>query len=129
MVAVVAAVLFSANRTFVLHGTFTLRDTSYSSFGGSSVYTHNDGSCSGTGGYNDIAEGASVQVYDAAGKVIATGVLGASDMVSSECVFTLLVPEVPTGEEFYQVEVTNRGKVTVTAEEAKAGKVALTLGN
>lgn len=121
VVAVVGGVLFNLNRTFALHGTFVLSDIS-------GVDLHDDGSCSGTGGYSDIAEGASVQVYDAAGKVLAVGALESSTGIELVCGFEFSVPEVPTGEEFYQVEVTHRGKITVTAEEAKAGEVALTLG-
>jgi hypothetical protein len=41
----------------------------------------------------------------------------------------VVVSNVPTGEKFYQVEVTHRGKVTVTADDAKAGRVSLSLGN
>jgi len=86
--------------------------------------------CTGSGGYSDIAEGASVTVYDAAGKARAIGSLQHSDRMSTgACSFAITVPDVPDGEQIYQVEVTHRGKVSVTADAAKAGLVSLQLGN
>ncbi|MFB7665374.1 hypothetical protein ACFC1R_15720 [Kitasatospora sp. NPDC056138] len=81
--------------------------------------------CSGRGGYADITEGAGVTVYDASGRVVGEGSLPAgakADLTS--CVFPFSVPDVPEGSEHYQVEVAHRGKPTVSAEDAKAGKFA-----
>jgi len=44
------------------------------------------------------------------------------------CAFTFSVPDVPAGESFYQVEVTHRGKINVSAEDARNGSTALSLG-
>lgn len=110
----------SAPNTFTLLGTFSLYGTSSTS----------GGSCHGTGGYSDIADGASVTVYDAAGKVDAVGAITKPQQTGLlGCAFSVVVSNVPTGEKFYQVEVTHRGKVTVTADDAKAGRVSLSLGN
>ncbi|MFF7329677.1 hypothetical protein [Streptomyces sp. NPDC008150] len=80
-------------------------------------------------GYDDITEGASVTVYGAAGDVIATGSLGHSESVSyGTCNFDVSVPDVPKGEKFYKVEVSHRGTVQLSAEEAEGGKFAATLG-
>jgi hypothetical protein len=38
------------------------------------------------------------------------------------------VAGVPEGSKFYQVEVSHRGKITVSSAEAKAGKFAASLG-
>lgn len=84
--------------------------------------------CTGYSGYEDIAEGASVTVYDSAGKVVATGALGVGKPDSAACVFPVRVPDVPGGSKFYRVEVSHRGQITVTAAEAKAGKFAASLG-
>jgi hypothetical protein len=35
---------------------------------------------------------------------------------------------VPGGHDFYQVEVSHRGKIAVSGDEARAGAVGLTLG-
>ncbi|MEV4315188.1 hypothetical protein [Actinocrispum sp. NPDC049592] len=105
--------------TFILRGTFQLTDGVTSSGTG----------CAGYRGYNDIAEGAGVTVYNAAGAVVATGELGDSTYNGSVCTFKLVIVNVPDGEKFYQVEVTHRGKISVPEADAKAGLVALTLGN
>lgn len=84
--------------------------------------------CTGYSGYEDIAAGASVTVYDSAGKVVATGALGTGKPKSAACVFPVRVPEVPGGSKFYRVEVSHRGQITVTAAEAKAGEFAASLG-
>jgi hypothetical protein len=105
--------------TFTLRGTFELNEGS----------TRIDSGCEGYRGYNDIAKGAGVTVYNAVGAVVAKGELGDSTYTGSVCAFKLFVVDVPDGEKFYQVEVTHRGKITVPAEDAKAGRVALTLGN
>lgn len=88
--------------------------------------------CGGKDGYDDINRGASVTVYDAAGKVVAKGELGEGKFVGQKandpCAFPFSVANVPAGESFYQVEVSHRGKVTVEQKEAQAGGVSLTLG-
>ncbi|MFJ3083065.1 hypothetical protein ACIPJG_25380 [Streptomyces halstedii] len=105
--------------TFTLTGTFTLTD------GARRVGQDN---CRGTGGYDDINEGTSVTVYDGTGAIAATGNLGTSDYATGYCVFDISVADVPKGEKFYQVEVSHRGKVQLTAEEAEGGQLAATLG-
>ncbi|MEX2970410.1 hypothetical protein [Streptomyces sp. C184] len=86
--------------------------------------------CTGYKGYDDISEGASVTVYDTGSKLIAKGALGAGnpDGVSGVCEFHVKVPDVPKGEKFYQVEVSHRGKISATAEEAERGEFAASLG-
>jgi hypothetical protein len=69
-----------------------------------------------------------VTVYDSAGKVVATGSLGTGKPKSAGCVFPVSVAGVPGGSKFYQVEVSHRGKITVSSAEAKAGKFAASLG-
>ncbi|MBK3584285.1 hypothetical protein JHN49_11305 [Streptomyces sp. MBT57] len=84
--------------------------------------------CYGTDGYDDIEEGTSVTVYDGAGDITATGILGTSTYAGGLCVFDIAIDNVPTGEKFYQVEVSHRGKVHLTADEAEAGKLSVSLG-
>ncbi|MEU5496163.1 hypothetical protein [Streptomyces griseofuscus] len=86
----------------------------------------------GGGGTGDIVPGAPVSVYDADGKVVAQGKLGAGELLDASssvpCRFTVTVPDVPGGSKFYQVEVSNRGKVTVSEADAQAGRFAASLG-
>lgn len=117
----------SATDRFDLAGTLLLNGrTSHDGSGG----------CVGSGGYSDITEGAPVTVYDSTGTVIATGQLGGGDdrgwtptadtERSNQCWFTFTV-SVPNAD-FYQVEVSHRGKQTYKRSQAQSGSIALTLG-
>ncbi|MFE2563051.1 hypothetical protein [Streptomyces mirabilis] len=111
----------STPTTFTLNGTMTLT--------GDNIPTGDTNEdCTGYSGYDDIAKGASVTVYDSTGKVVATGSLGTGKPKSAACGFPVAVPGVPEGSKFYQVEVSHRGKITVSSAEAKAGKFAASLG-
>ncbi|MFD5899126.1 hypothetical protein [Streptomyces sp. NPDC060366] len=106
--------------TFDLTGEFTLTEGAVS-----------DGmeGCEGTGGFDDIAMGTSVTVYDAAGTIIATDSLVLSEWDGAgSCTFDISVSDVPTGEDFYQVEISHRGKIQLSAAEAEAGEFAGSLG-
>ncbi|MFJ9638657.1 hypothetical protein [Streptomyces sp. NPDC101178] len=107
-----------APTTFTLTGAFALTDGA----------TEDDEGCSGTGGYDDIAEGASVTVYNGAGEIAATGNLGTATYVAGICLFDVSIGDVPKGEKFYQVEVSRRGKIQLTAKEAESGDFSATLG-
>lgn len=125
--------------SFDLNGSMTLLQSSsygssYSSYGSSSYsssayYLSGDGSCQGNGGYSDIGPGTAVNVYDSSGAIVAVGELGAGrGSYSAGCAFSFSVPDVPTGERFYQVEVSHRGKMNLTEDEAQAGSAAFSLG-
>ncbi|MEU1558836.1 hypothetical protein ABZ517_39905 [Streptomyces scabiei] len=86
------------------------------------------GGCEGSGGYDDISEGTAVTVYDAAGTVVATGQLGDSALSSGTCTFDVAVEGVPRGEDFYKVEISHRGTVQLSADEAEAGQFGASLG-
>lgn len=92
-----------------------------------------EGPCTGDGGYDDLHAGATVTVTDADGSVVALGSLGSGRLQSDgsafpPCVFPFTVSDVPAGFGFYGVEVSHRGSVPVTGEEAAAGYVRLTIG-
>jgi hypothetical protein len=107
--------------TFTLTGSFALTD---------SVIDDTSTDCRGSDGYDDIAEGTSVTVYNAAGDVVATGSLGDSTRGDDygPCTFKVAVDGVPKGEKFYKVEVSHRGTVQLAADEAENGKFAASLG-
>lgn len=114
-------------KSFTLRGGLTLDDSSTTSL------DTDDTKCAGGGGFDDIREGAAVTVYDAAGGVVAAGSLGAgvyasAGDVTTPCVFLFSVRGVPAGSKFYSVEVSHRGKLTVSAADARAGKFAASLG-
>jgi hypothetical protein len=48
--------------------------------------------------------------------------------VGTSCVFPFTVADVAGGSDFYQVEVTHRGKITVSDADARDGKASFTLG-
>jgi hypothetical protein len=92
--------------------------------GSSSGYT--GGPCVTRSGFDDIAAGAQVVVKDAAGKVLATTTLGPGRSTGTACAFGFHT-DVPTGSDFYGVELGRRGVVQFTAEQMAAG-VHLTVG-
>ncbi|WP_392838734.1 hypothetical protein [Streptomyces sp. LN500] len=107
--------------TFTLNGEFVLTD--------GAIDDGADG-CEGSGGYDDIGFGTSVTVYDAAGAVIATSelVLSEYDQAAGTCTYDVSVPNVPGDQDFYQVEISHRGKIQLSAEEATSGAFAGSLG-
>ncbi|MFD6274809.1 hypothetical protein ACFWFI_04405 [Streptomyces sp. NPDC060209] len=108
--------------TFTLEGEFTLTEAAISD---------GIGGCEGADGYDDIELGTSVTVYDAAGAVIATSFLALSefDEAAGSCTYDVSVEDVPADEDFYQVEISHRGKIQLSAEEAKSGSFAGSLGD
>ncbi len=94
-----------------------------------------DPQCFGRGGYDDIGAGTSVTVYDANGKIVGTGALDVGSLVvrkdadyedwfTGVCEFAFAVSVPPS--DFYQVEVSHRGRSTV--QLAEAGNVTLSIG-
>jgi hypothetical protein len=113
--------------SFALHGTLTL------SVG---AQIGNSTSCAGSSDYADIKAGTAVTVYDDSGKIVGTGSLGEGQLqitpdntaLTAPCQFQVTVPEVSKGPKFYQVEVSHRGRLTVSAADAQAGRFSATLG-
>jgi hypothetical protein len=119
LVVAAVAVLVLHTETFDVSGSMTLFDDDSAD---------STGFCSGTGGYDDIAAGTEVVVYDNAGAMLATGVLdsGFAD-VEGMCTFEFTVADVPVADkDLYAIEVAHRGKITFTQAEAKS--VGLSLG-
>jgi len=107
--------------SFTLVGSLTLAGFGHWTSGGVS-------GCAGTGGYSDIGSGASVTVYDGSGQVVAVGALSSGSLTGSSCEFAVTVPNVPDGTRFYQVEISHRGKITLSNSDAKTGHFAASLG-
>ncbi len=90
-------------------------------------------SCSGDGGFNDIAVGTPVSITDAAGDVVALGKLDGSNPMDfsaantpTACELGFSIAGVPAGKGFYGIEVSGRGAVKF-AEGKLAEPVQLTL--
>lgn len=111
-----------AGRSFTATGEFTLLDTFQDDYGrGGSL-------CSGSGGYDDIREGAQVEIRDEAGNIVGVGELEASRMIHNVgCRFSFTIEGVDSGSGFYEVEVSHRGTISYTQEELEDG-IELTLG-
>jgi len=82
-------------------------------------------------GYNDIVNGAQVVVYDAAGKILASGELYGGTITPGDaafgwCQFRFVVPGV-SGDGPYSIEVTHRGKIVFTKDQAD--NLSLTIGS
>lgn len=104
-------------------GTFTLHD---------SQLGFSDGeSCEGSGGYEDIYDGAQVTISNGAGEIIAVSSLENSQMDGTyECVFEYTMKNVPRSD-IYQLEVSNRGKITYSHSDLKKNAFVIdsSLGN
>lgn len=101
--------------------------------------------CVADSGFDDIAEGNQVLVKNASAEVVALGELGPGEFAFAQpinvpeevdiynvsvlggdyysCVFPFNLDNVPSGENFYSVEIGNvaRGEVVFTEEELRAG--------
>lgn len=120
----------SASDSLTVRGHLTLEATDIAwSAGGEGV----GNGCQGSGGYDDIAEGATVVVRDAKGDRVAVGQLGPGEGVDANlgieaayCRFAFKVPDVDSDSKILSVEVTHRGEITF--KRADAGAVEVTLG-
>lgn len=141
-IATVIAVLVGAATLGALHyvggqvkerhtisGAIALTDSEFSN----DYYSRGD-DCEGSDGYDDITEGADVQVLNQAGTTIATGSLdaGAIDIArdyDGTCEFKFSIPNVPKAS-FFKFEVSHRGQISFSYAEMKAKdwNVGLTLG-
>lgn len=74
------------------------------------------GECKGYGGYGDITPGAQV-VISTGGETVGTGELGEGTYQTGWCSFPFTVDDVPSGSNFYTVEVSGRGGIEYTQEE------------
>jgi hypothetical protein len=116
IVAVVLLVTLSGSSTFTVHGTAEVKGTdSFVATGGA------NNECAGTGGYDDLAQGADVVVTDNASRTIAVGSVTGSAAAGNACVLTFEIPKVPSGKKFYGIEVSHRGVVHFMEKEMKAG--------
>jgi hypothetical protein len=121
--------------TQTLTGTMQITDSTNSPFDGNNPPSNAQLPCDGsldTGGYNDLAAGATVTVKNGSGNVIATGSLqeGTAGGDGSTCSMPFTVADVPQ-EPFYQVEVANRGNVTFSLNQMRNSEwvVSLTIGS
>lgn len=123
LVAVIATVrLIGGSHDFTVHGGVAVNGTdSFTAVGG-------DNNCAGSDGYDDLKAGAEVVVSDSSGKTIAVGSVTDSAAHGAVCLLTFEVAKVPSGKNFYGIEVTHRGVVKYSEKEMKAGPV-LTIGD
>lgn len=131
LVVVVASVvgLVSGDSTRIA-GSITLTSTSGADPNNLGI----PGECRGYNAYGDIAEGATVTIKDAGGKVVATTKLepgkpasGESGPTPRECTFRFIAEDVPDSE-FYGVEVSHRGVVQFSKQQVRNGEVQMQLG-
>ena len=129
------AITNSGPGTITIHGTLTLGPTSAIDSANPTVPANGD-PCSTSGGYSDIAPGATVTIGGSSGQTLTVTALGAGIEAGvtpdagtpiGECVFSFTA-SVPAGQSAYTVTISHRGTTTFTPAQAQAG-MALTLGN
>lgn len=82
--------------------------------------------CTGSDGYDDITGGATVVVTDADGKKVALGALDVGQPGEYQtCSFPFAVKDVPSGNGPYSIEVSHRGEVPFSENDASS--IALSL--
>ncbi|MET9897725.1 hypothetical protein [Streptomyces sp. NPDC006446] len=87
------------------------------------------GPCSGDQEFGDLDKGASVTVFDSAGRVVATGTLGSGAYDAfARCAFPIAVRGVPGGSNSYAVKVGWHEKKKITNEEARTGSLVMEFG-
>ena len=79
-------------------------------------------------GFSDITSGADVVVRNDEGRVVGTGVLGSGRPAGGTCVYDFDVADVERSD-YYSVEISHRGEITVTADQVATGDVHITLGS
>jgi hypothetical protein len=123
-------VVLLVGRGFTATGTFTLLDRDGDGVGGEAEYGEigKGAPCFGTGGYDDIREGAPVLIRDDAGTTVGEGRLEYARTIGRlSCVFTFTIEDVASGAEFYEVEVSGRGGTNFTQDELEKG-IGLAIG-
>jgi hypothetical protein len=116
----------TSGEALTIHGSLTLRDPD--------AGFADMPECRGSGGYDDIHQGAQVTVTDPDGTVLAIGSLGPGRItglgLGDSCRFQFSIGDVPAGHGLYGIQVTHRG--TVVYEESRLDSVldgpALVLG-
>ncbi|MGW0030131.1 hypothetical protein ACWDXD_09890 [Streptomyces sp. NPDC003314] len=91
---------------------------------GSWVNAQEDEGCVGIDGFADLRPGATVQIFDLAGHELAQGRLGngtPGKVVGDSCTWPLDVPGVPSGADQYELQITDRARLTKTREELQNG--------
>lgn len=77
--------------------------------------------CQGSGGYSDIGTGTPVTLRNGAGDLLATASLGSGSNLGVSCVWETVLRDVPRREDFYVVEVGDRGEISQSRTELEAG--------
>lgn len=88
--------------------------------------------CTGADGYGDLTEGAQVTVYDASGTKIALGSLEEGDRIVTKglmnpdpCRFNFTITDVPAEGSIFSIEVTSRGQIDFSKDEAQSIRMTL----
>jgi hypothetical protein len=107
-----AAATTTTQERYSISGTFSLNGIQ-----GEEFETESNGDlCYGTGGYDDIQEGAAVTVTNETSTVIGTGALEQSRYTGAGCEFLFDVPNLPRAK-FYRIEISHRGQVNFSHDD------------
>jgi hypothetical protein len=72
-----------------------------------------DANCVGQGGYSDIGPGTTVILTNETGKILGSSALasGVADADTGTCTYAFTIPDVPTDQAQYAIQVSHRGQV------------------
>jgi len=87
-------------------------------------------SCGGERAYHDLQVGPPVTVYNADGKIVGVGEVDtASSNARGACVMMWSVMDVPAGQGPYQCEISHRGRLTISEDDARAVRASASIGD
>jgi len=116
---------FHILETATVNGSFTIKDDSPNPY--SPVITVSGSSCAGSGGYDDVDQGAQVTVKNGKGDILDTTYLEQGEGGRYQCTFVFSF-DVTEGEDRYVVSMGRRGELSYSFAELKANGVTLVLG-
>jgi hypothetical protein len=90
-------------------------------------------SCIGHGGYSDIGPGTQVILTNQDGKILGSSEFstGTADTHGYTCTYSFTIPDVPTDQNQYSIEISHRGKVVNSQSRLSTNgwKFALSMGD
>lgn len=126
IIALLAAVLVASTLTACGEKTYQAKG-SITVLG--NVAVNGNEPCRSLSGYDDINEGAQVKVT-VEGNTVALGKLEAgspTEMGNYACKFNFALDDVPSGKNFYSVEISHRGALEYSEDDLTAG-IELSIG-
>jgi hypothetical protein len=129
LLVILAAIVLAFHPLGLLVGTHRINGTMELITTPDSIEDNDDGTCNGSGGYDDMSSGSAVIVKDQAGNIVGTTSLSTGSGGGFICKWTFQLDVPDTA--FYQVSVGHRNPISYSREDLKNKKwtIDLSLGS